>query len=163
MSDIQYNLDAFWNCTAKSTISPPNHPSKPSLECSYSRLHRLPAHALSLLLLLLLLHELPLLLRRHALELGVSCIQFGLVRQCFPLLGSLGLGQLLDLLGFFITGCAHAAHHFGTEVGGGDELVGHAQEVGEDWEGWWSDAAAGGAEAEVEGDALLRDELVEAV
>lgn len=123
-------------------------------------LHRLPAHTLTHRLFLFAFQKLPLLVGIHTPHLAVSLFLFLLVGVEFALVGLFEFELLFDLLGLVVAGGADAAHDFGTEVAGRDEVVGQAEEGLDEGEiggrGWV-------LETEVELEALLWDEVVEAV
>lgn len=91
-------------------------------------LHGLPTHTLTHRLFLFAFQKLPLLISIHTPHLAVSLFLFLLVGVEFALIGLFEFELLFDFLCFVVAGGADAAHDFGTEVAGRDEVVGHAEE-----------------------------------
>ena len=109
--------------------------SFPSGFITHLGLDSTPLHALPRTLLALLLKELALLFCAQTSQLRVSLFLLQLIGSYFPLLGLFLVVCLLDPGDLLVAGLADAAQGFRTEVRRGDEMVGHAEEVGEDWEG----------------------------
>ncbi|KAH8634818.1 hypothetical protein IG631_10218 [Alternaria alternata] len=93
-----------------------------------------PLHALSCVLLSLLLQELALLISTQAAQLGISLLLLQLVGSQFPLLCLLLIIRLLDLGDLLVAGLLDATEGFRAEVCGGSELIREAKEVLEDRE-----------------------------
>lgn len=87
---------------------------------------------LPLLGLLLLLQELLLLVGVHLAESAVALLLLELLGLHAALLGLLFVVELAQLAGLVFAGGADLAQGFGAEVRGVDEVVGHAQESGEE-------------------------------
>lgn len=113
---------------------------------------------LPLLSVLLLLQELLLLLGVHFAESAVALFLLELLGLHTALLGFLLVVELAQLARLVFTSGADLAQSFGAEVGGADEVVGHAQESGEE-----GGRGGLGVEAHREVDALAGDEVVESV
>jgi len=111
---------------------------------------------LPLLGLLLLLQELLLLIGVHLAESAVALLLLELLGLDAALIGLLLVVELAQLAGLVFTGGADLAQGFGAEVGGADEVVGHAQESGEEGGRGWL-----GVEAHGEVDTLTGDQVVE--
>jgi hypothetical protein len=111
---------------------------------------------LALLGLLLLLQELFLLVGIHLAESAVALLLLELLGLHAALLGLLLVVNLAQLLGFVVASGADLAQGFRAEVRGADEVVGHAEEGGEEGSRGWL-----GVEAHGEVDALAGDQVVE--
>lgn len=114
-------------------------------------------HVATLFLLSLAVQELALLISAHATEETLTLLLLDLLSSQLALLGLLFLlnsAQLLDLLFAYVP---DLAHHLTAEVGGGNELVGEAQELVE--EGQSCVVAVGKVDGKL--DTLLRDGLVD--
>ncbi|KAJ6128464.1 hypothetical protein N7471_009681 [Penicillium samsonianum] len=114
----------------------------------------------SLSLLSLTVKELALLVGAQSTQDALTLILLDLLGGNAALLGLLFLvdtAQLLDLLFADVT---DLAHDFATEVGGGDQFVGQAQELVEQRESGGI-AGRGGGEVSRELDTLLGDSLVD--
>ena len=120
--------------------------------------HCLPTTSLSHVLFSFSLEEALLLIGAHALELAVALLLLGLVAEQLSVLGTLCLDHLANLLGLLFTSLADTAHDLGTEVGAGDELIGHAKEVREE-------RCGVGSRVELQGknNTLLGNQLIETV
>ena len=118
--------------------------------------HRLLASSLSLLLFSFSFEEALLFVGAHALELAVALLLLGFVAEQLSVLGALSLDKLAHLLGLLFTSLANAAHDFGTEVGAGNELIGHAKEVGEE-----RDSVGVGVELQGKRKTLLGNQIIE--
>jgi len=123
---------------------------------SFLGAHRLLAASLSLLLFSFSLEEALLLVGAHALELAVALLLLGLVAEQFSVLGAFCLDNLAHLLGLLFTSLTDTAHDFGTEVGAGNELVGHAKEVGEE-----RNSVGVGVELQGKRETLLGNQIIE--
>jgi hypothetical protein len=111
---------------------------------------------LALLSLLLLLQKLLLLLGVHLAEAAVALLLLELLGLHAAFLGLLLVVDLAQLAGLVVAGGADFAQGFGAEVRGADEVVGHAQEGGEE-----RGRGGLGVEAHGEVDALAGDQVVE--
>ena len=108
----------------------------------------------------LLIEILPLLIRAHTSQLGITGILLRLVLSKLALLGLLLIIELADLGNLLLARGLDATHGLGAEVGLGGEEVGEAQEVGKQWNGGGV-RGAGGLELEGELNALGLDGVVE--
>lgn len=108
------------------------------------------------------LQELLLLLRPHRLEFRVPLFLLLLIAFQLPLLGLFFLVLFSQFPTFVFAGRFDFADYLGAKVGGGDEGVREAEEVGEDvHSGCVGGGGAGGGEAEGEGEAFAGDGFVE--
>jgi hypothetical protein len=110
--------------------------------------------------LALLIQILPLLVCRHAAELGVALLLLELVGSQLALFGLLVVVELADLGDLLLAGGLDAAQGFGAEVRFRDEEVGEADEVLEKRESGVV-GGTGGLELHGEVDALAGDGVVE--
>ena len=110
---------------------------------------------LALLSLLLLLQELALLVGAHLAEFAVALLLLELLGLHTALLRRLFVVKLAQLASLVFTGDADLAQGFGAEVGGADEVVGHAEESGEEGGRGWL-----GVEAHGKVHALTGNEVV---
>ena len=99
------------------------------------RLDSTPLHALSRVLLALLLQKLALLFRTQSAQLGIPLLLLHLVCCQLPFLGLFLIFRLADLGNLLIACLLDAAESFRTEVSRRGELIGEAEEVLKDREG----------------------------